>query len=92
MTMPHKLGRVGMVLESWFYTLNMEAPAGMVGMVVVVVREQAARTESSQAVSSWGNGDDGDEGGDNGNEDESLRVYLFAIDSNWYLINFMGVK
>ena len=74
MTMPHKLGRVGMVLESWFYTLNMEAPAGMVG--VVVVREQTARTESSQAVSSWGNGDDGDEGDDNGNEDESL-AFIF---------------
>ena len=71
--MPNKLGRVGMVLESWFYTLNMEAPAGM---GVGVVREQAARTESSQAVSSWGNGDDGDEGDDNGNEDESL-AFIF---------------
>ena len=73
--MPHKLGRVGMVLESWFYTLNMEAPAGMVG-TVVVVREQAARTESSQAVSSWGNGHDGDEGDDDGSEDESLAFFF----------------
>ena len=79
--MPNKLGRVGMVLESWFYTLNMEAPAGMVGMVVVVVvREQAARTESSQAVSSWGNGHDGDEGDDDGDEYQSLAfIFLQKI-------------
>ena len=31
-------------------TLNMEAPLGMAG--TLVLREQAARTESSQAVSS----------------------------------------
>ena len=61
----------------------MEGPLGIVG--IVLVREQAALTDSSHAVSSWGNDED-DNDDDFGNKDDnddsfalqnSLRLWTF---------------
>ena len=88
------------------YTLNIEAPVGMVG--IVLESEQAARTESSQAVSSWRNDKDDDDGGNkndnnddkndnNGNKDGNVnnlvqcKMFMSYCNSKQlWLTNFKG--